>query len=293
MRTVMLVAAAAAPWAAWYLATTGVPYPSTIGAKRAFFAESEWPLSGKVQTAGQGLAHFAAGLGALGVGIAGLWRSRLGRLILGLMALFVVAYTIELPSALGQYDARYLHPLIPAFVLGVAVLAERRRSFGAVVIAVAIAQNLWALPARVAERREWTSVTSQELVPLAAWLRTHVDKGEPLLIHDAGYLSEATPFRLVDMVGLKTPQSVAAHREFTEPSRGAGRARAVAAIATRAGTRYMVLTPRFVPDLVDDMRRLGWTLTLVYEVRHHPIVFYQVYRIVPPNASSATGHPSP
>jgi hypothetical protein len=289
--TAALVIAAAAPWFLWYVATTGLPYPSTMTAKRAFFAESYWPISGKLRTAVQGLAQFGAGLGAIGVGVAALARSHLGKVALAIAGVFVLAYTLALPSALGHYDGRYLHPLIPIFVFGVVLLTARRPAFGALVIALALGQNIWLLPARLEERTIWTSVTTDELAPLAAWLRTHVDLREPLLIHDAGYLSETTPFRLVDMVGLKTPDSVAVHRRYTEPTLGAGRATSVGIIAERARTRYMVLTPRFVPDLVPGMRKLGWRLTLVHEVRRHPQVFYQVYAIGPPGGAEPGSQP--
>ena len=110
----------AAPWALWYGVSLGTPYPSTIEAKRLFFAQDALPAPLKAQMAGKDLVLFAGDLGLLTLGILLLGRTALGRVGLLFALALVAAYYLRFPDALGFYEGRYLYPLLPLVLYGLA-----------------------------------------------------------------------------------------------------------------------------------------------------------------------------
>jgi hypothetical protein len=84
-------------------------------------------------------------------------------------------------------------------------------------------------------------------------------------VHDVGYLSVTTSFKLIDLVGLKNHASVVAHQALTYPSCGDRRGEAVARIAAHARPTHLVVSGEWdhIFKLSDGLRRAGYTLTLV------------------------------
>ena len=73
----------------------------------------------------------------------------------------------------------------------------------------------------------------RERPALALWLQSNVPADARILIHDAGYLAYATRYELIDLVGLKTPESIRFHERYTVPSNGTQRDEAINQIALR------------------------------------------------------------
>jgi hypothetical protein len=108
-----------------------------------------------------------------------------------------------------------------------------------------------------------------------------------VLVHDAGVISYRTRLALVDVVGLKSPASIAAHRRWTLPSQGREVGKALDQIARQSGARYFIdlRDGSFWGRLADALGQEGWTLTPLSEGAGR----YEVYRIAPPQPPSAPG----
>jgi hypothetical protein len=200
------------------------------------------------------------------------------------MAVFFVVAAAIFPFAPQMQGGRYVIVFVPFGVLGFAVgmRAERvlvRRLAGGL-LAFAVAYGLARLPEAFAAEREAIAFTSGELADTARWLDDNLPAGSRLLVHDAGYVSEATPFALVDAVGLKTPASAELHRRLTRRSCGERRGDALAAIAAQGRVTHLVeLTAweqRF--GIARSLTERGWAVRSLRQSR----AGYSVYALAPP-----------
>jgi hypothetical protein len=125
-------------------------------------------------------------------------------------------------------------------------------------------------------------MTAAELRDTSAWVEQHVPADAVLLVHDAGAISVFARHRAVDLVGLNTAGSIAAHRRWTLPSCGGARASAVADIARTSHASYAV----FVSDwdanfnLRSGLAAHGFALTTL-RTPQPGIRGYTVYQIDP------------
>src|SRR5260370_25491332 len=105
-----------------------------------------------------------------------------------------------------------------------------------------------------------------------AWCNSHLAPGSEILIHDAGYISFAGHFGLIDMVGLKTPASIAIHKRLTWPSAGRDRGLAIAQIADSFHPHYLVVLKSRCLEIgiIKGLQNGGRTLTKNYEKPHSP-----------------------
>ncbi len=263
--------AVALPWLIVYWASLGTPFPNTIEAKRNYFAEGCG--SGKLRSAAleAALFSFQDDVGLLYWIACLLPLTALGRIGLLFSVVFGFAYYLEGPSLLRHYEQRYLYLLLPWLIYGVglALTAKRRqvRAAGAAFLLICSVQS-------GAEQREhWRSHhaylrwTRSELQPLARWLNEHA-RDRKILLHDAGYVGFAVHAPLVDLVGLKTPTSLAPHRELTFPgcSREA-RGRAIARIAAREQPQYLVVIEGWdkIFGISSTLLANGWQLEPRYQ----------------------------
>jgi hypothetical protein len=235
---------AALPFAAWYLLETGVPWPSTVGAKRSFFAEWCLPADLKWLWVRTATSSFLARLGTAAVGLLCLLACIRGRIGMAWGGVLIAAYYLEFPGALGHYEHRYLYPLIVLSLFGLArAMTSPTRALrftASLAAAFALIESVSFLPARWDAHRRMLAGVQQESSRLASWLTTHYPEGTTLLLHDIGYIGANTRFSLVDLVGLKSPSSFESHRAFTEPSCGRERSRATAAIFRSASPAAFV-----------------------------------------------------
>lgn len=279
----------AAPWAIWCGYTLGTPYPNSVEAKRLFFAQDEWPAAVKVSLARQGLTHFVGDIGLLCVFTLNLTRTAAGRLSLLFVAVLLAAYVWEFPAALSFYEARYLYPLLPLLLYAAADalrpgasvhLRPWRQSLATLLLVFCLLQSCWRAPDFWAQHLSYCRFTRQNLSGVAAWCNHHLPSGSTLLIHDAGYIAYATWFRLVDLVGLKTPASIAAHQALTHPSAGRLRGVATARIARASHAQYLIVLNDWEQDfgLASGLRAQDWRVAPV-ETEYA----YHVYALSPPN----------
>jgi hypothetical protein len=286
---VAAAAAAAAPWVLWYWIGTGVPFPSTIEAKRDFFAQSLVPADIKEAMVVGALERFFLFVGTFGWCAALLLWTRVGRIGLLFCGVLIVAYWALFPSALFQNQQRYLYLLLPFLFYGAATwlasLREGPRFTAVCLLVAAVAQSTFTFPQRWGAFMTRRQQVTFDLRTIAAWCRGQLPAHSRLLIHDAGYLSCATEFPLTDLVGLKTPASLRDHRELTWPSGGGRRAEAIDRIARRSGAEYLIVTQEWDEGLhiTAGLRGFGWKL----EALNPPCKSYQVYHLTPAGGSAA------
>jgi hypothetical protein len=279
-----LAVVAAAPWMLWFAASTHHALPATIGAKRMFFAEGCLPAAVKREWTLTAVGEFVAALGVAARALPFLLLTRLGWASAGFLAALVGAYYVNFPGALGHYENRYLYVAVPVLLYGLAsALAHRARWLrvaATVLLLLAVEQSAWEIPARWTLHMNNRRFTSGELDDLATWCRRNLPADAVLLVHDAGYIAAATRFRLVDIVGLKTPSSMEYHARLTWPSCGRDRAEAVHRIALAQRPGYLVALRGWdrIYRLSEGLRLRGWRLE---PLRGHDRP-YEVFRLTPP-----------
>lgn len=273
---VLLGLLAALPFLLWLWAEGLPPLPNTGGAKSAFFAEGGLPLADKARNAMNALVQMQLFL--LGGLLALLAVPRLFPVVLFALAL-VIGMMLVFSGGLSHNDNRYLYPLLPAGLAGVGLLARRGRAGMALACAfvlVQLAVSVPGVPGRIAEAR----VFKAEMRAASDWMSANLPRDAVVLIHDAGHVAWATGFRLVDLVGLKTPGAVLHHAAWTEPSLGAMRGRAVHEIALARGvTHAVILNHPFWGQAADDLRAAGWGLAALRGAQDGA---YGIYRLTPP-----------
>jgi hypothetical protein len=278
-----LAAAAAAPFVLWLWLDTGSLVPLTAGAKRDFFAEAALPWGLKLGSVAIALARVALQLGPLALGLVGLRAARPGRLALLFALAMLALYAAQLPGGLSHNSNRYLYllvPLLPAgWAIACATASPRERRWLRLGLGAAVVYAAVQLPADLAAYVEDVAFARREYAGLAAWVERELPPGARIAVHDAGYLAFATRRPLIDVVGLKTPASRAAHAALTAPSAGVLRGEALAQILAATRAEYFVVLAGWDHDfaLTEGLRRAGWTLTPL-----RPDGAYQVYRLTPP-----------
>ncbi len=279
----VLTVLAALPWLLWYGVSTGSLIPQTIAAKRFFFADGCAPPAYRWDVLQTSVRLFVAVLGVFVASLIFLTRTTMGRCVAVFVPLFFFVYYEQLPSALLHNQGRYTYILVPILLLGLASglgdrwLWARRAAYALLLFScLQTAEHFSFHWNQFLEHRDHAT---QSLSSVAGWSNAHLPASATLLIHDAGYISYATKFRLVDFVGLKTLPSIELNRRYTYGRCGAGPAVAISEIARRARPDYLIVTGdwdgafRVTPGL----RSLGWS---VDEINHSGD--YRVFRLTPP-----------
>jgi hypothetical protein len=243
LQCVVLAVACAAPWLLLNLWNAGAAFPATVGAKQAWFAERDLPLATKRVWVGGEMRSFLLSFGAISVlALLLVWRTLAGMAGAMFAAAVVAAFWINMPGGLGHYHQRYLFVVAPVLVFAAAgIFRHAPRRWHYVVASALLAQCALFSGAAFQESERSMSWTRSELSSVAAWSRANLPPDSVMLIHDAGYIAWATPFRMVDLVGLKTPASIDLHRQITLPSGGERRAEAIELIAMHAKATHLVV----------------------------------------------------
>ncbi len=284
----------ALPWALWCWSSDGSIFPSTVNAKRFYFAQAGWPAGFRAKLVAKGLYHFLRDLGLLSVFAVFLVRTWLGRIGIAYGGVLLAAYYAQFPGALLTYEGRYLFPLLPFILLGVLYALRQSRSAlrvgAAVVLTLALTLSLVRLPEFWARHKANCYFAQHDLPGVAAWCNRHLPVGSILLIHDAGYIAYGTHFQAVDMVGLKTPSSIPVHQAITYPTNGRDRYLAVSEIALRGHTQYLITQDRWNTSYctVTGLEALGWTVRLI-----NADYAYKIYALQPPRDLSRALQPNP
>jgi hypothetical protein len=300
--------AAALPFVLLLRWNTGSFVPNTIGAKEFYFAEATLPHLIKRLWMEQSIREFAFAVGPAVAALMFLATTRLRIFALCFVPTFLAAYYIRFPGALAHYDHRYMYVLFPLMLLGVCQGEfSNRKSFRWVatgLLVLTAVQHVATLRSSWSEYVKQCQFTRHQLTDLANFCNRSFSPDTRLLIHDAGYISFATQFELVDLVGLKTPAAVAYNRAITYPTSGYYRSVAISRLALDTHPQYLVVLNAWdrIFRISDGLRQNGWTLDRVWGDPTEIETFspfdsaYQKHYIVfrlsrPPTAAEHSPHP--
>ena len=261
---------------------SGAVIPNTLSAKVYFFAEGCLPSKSRSYGVQLALWSFLVRLGLFSVGFAMALASRQRLILFSFFALFIAAYFQRFPGALFHNYNRYLYLLLPIGVMGwVTCLGHGNRvlRLGSRALGVAVAGTLLLSAGDVFRRHvEEVNMVSEDNLQMAQWVAGHVPPEAVVMVHDAGRISTIGDHPLVDLVGLKSPSSVAVHQGTTFKACGRVSA-AISEIARNAGASYMIVTADWdqLFLLTESLRVEGWTVERVDVERGESI--YRVYRI--------------
>jgi hypothetical protein len=162
---------------------------------------------------------------------------------------------------------RYFYPFLPFAVAGV-ILYGRKEFLAAGAAVGLIFLPFWWGSTHIFFR----NVMVDHLRHLPDWPRDNLPAGSKVLIHDAGMIAVKTDLRLTDVVGLKSPTSVAALRRHP-----GDRASALSEIAR--GHDYLIELHNW--NLAEQLRSKGWRAQQINPVSSD----VEVYRLSPPSSS--------
>ena len=212
-------------WSLYAQVTFGGVLPNTLAAKVAQGASGLWrPFL--EQLLGVWMPSWSRGMALPGVPVFGLWyllvvvglvvvvlRHRPLLVLVAWMVAYVGGYSLLGVAGYPWYalPAYFVVSLLLGVGLGAAAetvvrLCHRFR-WGAIASAVVVAAVvLWlAVPTVGAALTPRTSQRHLAYSELARWLRDHTEPAESVAYHEIGYLGYYTDNRIVDLVGLVTP----------------------------------------------------------------------------------------
>lgn len=277
----------AAPWLLVTYMKTGSPLPSTAGAKKAYFADgshlNEWRRTALLNSAGL----FWQRAGILALAIVPLLFKNIGRASLVFLLAFYFAYYDSLPTAIHHNNFRYQFLVLPVLLFGAALaLGDRHRyirigSLVTGIVALSVMLGFYRLELGAYAGGQDFTLTEHEGV--RSWVEQNVPDDEPILIHDAGYMARYSDHRLIDFVGLKTPEAIQLNELLTYPSGGEKRVLVAEILALKHRTRFLIMFDVWEGSfgIAKGLQERGWDVNKVRDGR------YQVYTLEPPGGWEA------
>jgi hypothetical protein len=276
VRVVSAAAVAAGPWALLLMAHTGGIVPTSISAKANWFAME---CLGWAERGNQSQVHLGEwALLSAGVlpGIVGLARRPAGRLFLVFGTLLVAIWFVSAPGLIGGYQRyRYQALLVPGMAIGLAWLPTTVRS-ASMALGTALAAAFLLQFART--EPAFSRDVARERDAMVAMLTRF--EAEHVLVHDAGYVAFAGPSSaLVDMVGVKTPEAAALNAQWTRPTCGAERWRALGQLVAASQVRFVLVWDPWdnLYGITSGLKRAGWESHRLGRTPGH-LVLYRLLR---------------
>lgn len=272
LRPLLIAAACAVPWIAWTLVELGELFPSTLSAKRAFFRSSATWDRRLLMTF---FSYSNVYQLPLFIGLAGLHKVRAGVVaglfLLGGMIVSFVAFPDAANWNMGRYTAMYF----PIFIAGLAAIAAERTRASFAVVAGLLAFTLYAGTRASVD----AFAAMRQPIDGHATFVASLPADAVVMVHDAGQVAWAAPrARLVDMVGLKTPEVTDVHRRFKPSSCKLGPSLDSIARRNRV-THVAVLNFSTWPCVAKNLREEGWRLSPIYQGK------FTVYRLTPQHSA--------
>jgi len=292
IKATIVCASTALPFFAWYWISTGSLIPSTIGAKTYFFAEQYLNWSIKADLLVGPLSRAVIVTFPL-LMCAAFIRPVAVRTLLLLFAAFLIGvFFWRFPGGFWHNNGRYLFPLAPIVLFGVACglrSAHRKRT-----IAYALISMLFVpigFSRHLLEYRQEMGGYRENLIEMVDWMNRNIDPGSLVMVHDAGYVAYAGHFKVVDLVGLKSPPAADVQKEITYPSAGRLRSTAVAQIAKEFQPQYLMIMQEWdqIFSLLDALRTEGWGADEIHAgtAAGTPAkLVYHLFRLTPPREAS-------
>lgn len=264
------------PWIAWFYFTTGHVSAQTGSAKIAFFAEATLPA--RVRLRIFLTVILKSTLLPILLGIVFLGRRPFTVPAIAFSCALLAAFFIYLPGGLAHNHARYLYLLMPIGLTGyICVISRFSDTLRLPLVLVLVGTIFFLSPPQLDDFRSGTPIISEDGLMVGKWAQENLPPDARVLVHDAGAFAWATSFETTDIVGLRTPSSIAFHKNFTLPSAGQNRSKAVSEIARFNDiTHAVILNDFFWEDLAKDLRKEGWKLTPIREPNSIGYVVYEI-----------------
>jgi hypothetical protein len=278
-RAFVAIGVTAAAWLTLAMISHAGLIPVTIEAKRTFLSPERPSLEQWIRGVVFSFAVLVPLNGALLVGGVISWFMVPRGWTSVVAASTVVLPTLATaPQVLPTNNGRYLAALVPWLLMGFVVLARQRPPLAK---AALLAVTVWTVAGVPAVAGWWRDAVrfSQSAADMAAFIR-RLQPAAPILLHDAGHPSEHTNLQYVDLVGLKTPTSLAIYRET-----GRQRPEAFGRIACGGHVTGLVTLEYWDRELgfTRALREHGWSVERLYSAGTH----YMYYSLRAPT----TCHP--
>lgn len=266
--------------ALYSIAMTGGVIPNTAGAKKYFFAEACQNSQIKNNFIFTGILDFLLSLGLMSIGLIGILFTRFKFIFLAFAIIFYAVYYMELPGGIHHNYFRYQYVFYAFAIVGIIeflALLKNKKTILSITIIILIS-SLFSLNQNLNQFKNSISFTKNENFTVGEWVKNNVDKKDVVMIHDAGFISNISNNKLVDLVGLKTSTSVGINKVTRWKACG-NDPRAIDAIASMNNAKYFIVLNVWddIFQLTNSLRYMGWRVNRVDESRGETA--YKVYKI--------------
>lgn len=258
---------------------TGHLLPNTANAKKYFFAEACQNFTTKIDFITSGVEGYLADLGILSIGFLLIFFTRYRFVFAVFFIIFYLLYFMELPGGVHHNYFRYQYVLYPFAVVGlIEILALYKINLSNYFCGILAGCTVITSHSGLNSLDQSLRFTKFENMTMGWWVEQNLTKNDVVLIHDAGYISTVTKSKLVDIVGLKTKDSVEINLATRYLSCG-NDPRAIDAIASQYKATYFVVLSAWdqIFQLTNSLRATGWKVVRVDNERGDSA--YKVYKI--------------
>lgn len=196
-------------------------------------------------------------------------------------SIFLFEYIENLPGAIFHNNSRYLYIFIPFFVMfwASAILKMEKN-----IISKLYLPDLMMSIACFSCVMEWENMETGVLFSrnaiggVSQWVTKNIPPNDVILIHDAGYISEHVPQKLVDIVGLKTPHNIIVNKKYIGDHCHKSKLY-ISDIAETYNAKHIIVTKAWneIFMFTKNQADSGWTVQR--EDIERTNADYQVYRI--------------
>jgi hypothetical protein len=265
LRLALCAAACSTPWALFLFLQTGSLVPSTLEAKRSWYAEGCWPAGRRARVVMEGLAGWLAPMPIVGAGVIGLLRGASGRILLGSALLALTVWAFSVPNVLHAYQRhRYYAVFLPMLVFGLIQLPRWARP-----VALYGAAGLALLSIAGVVRFEPGAIAQAMQVRAGVLRALSAHDVQRLLLHDAGHIAfaRAVP-TAIDMVGLKSQLANSLHGTLTGPTCGDARPEAIRQLAEATSPTHLIIWEPWDTHfrIADALKRAGWSVNRIHSI---------------------------
>jgi hypothetical protein len=271
------------PGALWYHHATGAFYPLTGAAKRYYMATDHQRWDERLLTEVTLFGVFVITCGPMMAGAFRAMGSAVAKAILGSISLVLLIAFFGSPDSLAWNLFRYQVVFTPMVVWGMGFSLRRDAGWRAgrkMLIASLVYSAVCVLPFSLCLYLRDSRRFDGGVHELAAWCQQTLPAGTRVLVQDAGYIAYGTKLRVIDYVGLKTPEAMTLNKTYSWPTAGRERAKTVAALSLREHADYLIVLGQGADPstkLPGQMRMLGWGADAVKSEG-----VYRVYLLRPP-----------
>lgn len=262
------------------ISMTGGVLPNTAGAKKYFFAEACQNNQIKNNFIFSGVSGFLLSLGLMSIGLIGILFTRFKFVFLAFAVIFYSIYYMELPGGIHHNNFRYQYVFYAFAIVGIIEFLglQKNKKIAIAATIIVLISSLFSLNQSLDQFKKAISFTKNENFTVGEWIKDNVAKEDVVMVHDAGFISNISNNKLVDLVGLKTNISVGINKATRWRYCG-NDPRAIDAIASINHAKYFVVLNQWddIFQLTNSLRYMGWSINRVDGSRGETA--YKVYKI--------------